>query len=330
MHKKLLKSLIITTVVVLLNGCVSSLAPKTVKNNEIPSWYINALSNTPKYLYGEGSGSTLKEAKSNALDTMASRLIVSVSSNTNVSTTSSSGDSFSYNKNINKKIKLDVQKIKFTNAKVIKNANIVDKFYILMKVNREELFNNNQKEFISNDQRIDKKYRQLLQYSKLERINLLKQMYPSIMENKERSIVLNAINNDFDQTPFLKKYDSYIDEISILKNNLTITVKTNNKYKYFADLLIDELNSNQYKISSNGDIVIKINNKVKYSIARGWNIAKVSTTLSVMSNNKIISNKTINSIGRSSTSKQSALESASNSFYKNVKKQTIDKILFSR
>lgn len=331
MHKFSLNSILLPFLsVVMFTGCALNLAPSKTKNNEIPKWYLNTLNNTPIYIYGEGSSNSLKEAKINALSTMASKLIVSVSSKIEMSTISNTGDSSSYNKHTNKNIKLEVQKIKFTNAQVAKSTHIGDRFYILMKVNREELFNNNKKEFDINDERIIKKYNNLSQYSKIEQIDILQQMYPDIVKNKSKAIVLNAINNDFDQAPFIQKYDSFIDKIDELKNNFIITVKTNNKHKYFADLLIEELNSKQYKVSSHGDIVIKINNKIKYSMARGWNIAKVSTSLSVVSNDKIVSNKNINSVGRSSTSKESALQSASNAFINKIKKETLDKLIFSK
>ena len=187
------------------------------------------------------------------------------------------------------------------------------------------------KEFDINDKRVDAQYNSLSSLSKLEQIHTLQDMYPKLLNGKREAIVLNAIKNDFDQGPFLEKYDSYIDAIYDLKSSSIIVVQTNDKDKYFADQLIDQLNQQQYKVSrDNGDIIIKINNKVKYSVARGWNIAKVSTTLSVVSNNKIVSNKIISTVGRSSTSKQSALENASLSFIKKIKKETLDKVIFSK
>ena len=120
--------------------------------------------------------------------------------------------------------------------------------------------------------------------------------------------------------------------ITELKNNSSIMVKTNNSKRYFSDLLIDMLNQQQYKVSytENSDVVVSLNNKVKYSIARGWNIAKVTTSISVMSKNKIISNTIISSVGRSSTSKESALENASQYFAKQIKEKTLDKVIFNK
>ena len=326
------KTIIALTATLFLSGCVGSLSPSK-QDVQIPSWYLNAPSNNGTYIYGEGEGDSIKDAKNNALNSMASKLVVSVGSSIQTTTKATRGTSgSSYSKDITKDLKVDVQKIKFTNAKVEKSDKIANDFYILMKVNRIELFNNKKKEFDINDQRVTDQFNSLNNYKKLEQIHILQDMYPKVIAGKTKAVVLNAINNNFDQGVYIKKYDSYIDAIYDLKNDSTIKIKTNSKEKYFADGLIDMLNQQQYKISNseNSDILIKINNKIKYSIARGWNIAKVATTLSVISNNKIVSNKTISTLGRSSTSKESALEDASKSFLKQIKKETLDKVIFSK
>jgi hypothetical protein len=79
-----------------------------------------------QFLYGEGENTTLEECENlNALNTMASRLVVSVSSSLQ-----SNFDKInyfmehqsSYSKDVSKDVKLEVQKIKFTNAVVEKNS----------------------------------------------------------------------------------------------------------------------------------------------------------------------------------------------------------------
>ena len=297
----------------------------------MPTWYINAPSNNNLYLYGEGEANSLEEAKNNALNSMASRLVVSVGSSmkTVTSLSHNSNSQNSYNKNISKNLKVDVQKIKFTNATVQRSQKIGDRFYILMEVDREELFNNKKKEFDINNDSLLETYLSLPSYSKLEQIKILQDIYPKIIEAKKQAIILNAINNKFNIEPFIKKYDNYLNTINLLKNIITIKVITNKKDNYFADNLIDLLNQNNYKVTNNNsDILIKIDNKIKHSMARGWYIAKVSTTLSVISNNKTISNKVISTVGRSSTSQESAVENASKSFMEQIEQKSLNNILF--
>ncbi|MEA3314732.1 MAG: LPP20 family lipoprotein [Campylobacterota bacterium] len=328
------KSTLLLTTTIILSGCIGSKNTTLPNNNiQMPSWYINAPSNNNLYLYGEGEASTLQEAKDNALNSMASRLVVSVGSTmeTVTSLSHNSNKEDSYNKNISKNLKVDVQKIKFTNATVQRSQKIDDNFYILMEVDREELFNNKKKEFDINDKQLIKTYNSLDNYGKLEQINILQNIYPKIDKAKKQTVILNAINNSFDVEPYIKRYNRYINTITEIKNNLTIRVISNKKDNYFADNLIDLLNQNNYKVNYNkSDVTIKMDSKIKHSIARGWNIAKISTTLSIISNNKVISNKVIYSIGRSSTSQESAIQSASISFMEQIKKQTLNNILFNK
>jgi len=326
------KKLIISiTIILVFGGCVTSLSMN--QEPSIPSWYLNAPKNNAIFIYGEGESQiSIDDAKNNALNTMASKLVVSVGSSISSTTRTSknvSGDS--YSKDVTKDVKVNVKKIKFSNISIDKSENINKSFYVLMKVNRQELFKNKKKEFDIKDLLIDTKYNTLEKYSNIEQIHILQTLYPTIKKAKTQAVVLNAINNDFDHAPYMKKYDIYIDKIAELKDNSTIVVKTNDKKRYFADSLIDMLNQQQYKISynTNSDVIISLNNKVKYSIARGWNIAKVSTAISVISNNKILSNTIITSIGRSSTSKESALENASVDFLEQIEEKTLDKVIFN-
>lgn len=316
-----------------LSGCSGNLS-LTKEDMKIPEWYINAPVNNTVFIYGEGESSvSVSDAKNNALNNMASKLVISVGSNMSSTTTSSRNDNGnSYSKDVTKYVKTNVGKIKFTNASTEKSVQIKESFYVLMKVNRQELFENKKKEFDIRDSRIETKYNSLGKYGKLEQIHILQTLYPTIKKAETQSIVLNAINNDFDQALYIKKYGSYIDKISEIKENSTIMVKTNNRKKYFSDSLIDILNQKQYRVSYtlDSDVIVSLNNKVKYSIARGWNIAKVSTTISVISNNKIISNTIITSLGRSSTSRESALENASTDFLEQIEEKTLDKVIFNK
>ncbi len=326
------KSLATLSLAVAFSGCVGGFGAK--QEVPLPQWYLVAPTNTAQFLYGEGEGTSLEEAKKNALNTMASGLVVSVSSTMQTSTKSTTGTSGStYSKDVSQDVKLEVQKIKFTNAVVKNSEMIAGKFYILMQVNRQELFAQQKGEFDSKDSRADELFGSLEGKAKLDQIHILQDMYPLLKETKAQTIVLNAINNNFPYATYTKKYDSYIDKLDDIKSSCVINVTTNQAEQYFSDNLIDLLNQNKFKISNsatNSDIMVQLSSSPKYSVASGWNIAKVSTTLSVLSNGKVVSNKIISTVGRSSTSKESALEDASKKFREEILKQTLDSVIFAK
>ena len=183
--KKFLSSAL---VVLSLSGCVGNLS--LTKEVKIPSWYLNAPVNNTVFIYGEGESMvSVSDAKNNALNSMASKLVVSVGSSISSTTrTSSNSIGNSYSKDVTKDVRVNVEKIKFTNATTEKSANIKESFYVLLKVNRQELFENKKKEFDIRDSRIDTKYNSLGKYSKLEQIHILQTLYPTIKKAKTQSV----------------------------------------------------------------------------------------------------------------------------------------------
>jgi hypothetical protein len=87
----------------------------------------------------------------------------------------------------------------------------------------------------------------------------------------------------------------------------------------------------KYKISKDKTKTkIDILNNIRYSVARDWKIAKVTTTISIKSNNKILFNKIIETVGRSSSTRENALKNASYYFERKIRKIGIEEILFKR
>ena len=164
---------------------------------------------------------------------------------------------------------------------------------------------------------------------KLEQINIINKTKPNIDEAKNTSFVLYAINNNFNYQIHHTKYDKYINTLNNLKDNLNIKIISNTKDSLYKEYLKNLLTKNNYKISSNSkDVIINISNNIRYSVARAWQIAKVTTTLNITTNNKTISNHTINTIGRSSSTKQNALDSSAKQFKAKIEKIGLDKLLF--
>ncbi|WP_419770823.1 MAG: LPP20 family lipoprotein [Candidatus Marinarcus sp.] len=323
---------IIASMLFLFTGCVQMPLMKK-ETAQVPQWYLNAPANTSAYLYGTGEGTSLQSAKSAALNDMSGRLSVQVSSSLNQTTTTSRNNSGEngYNKEVTQNINIAVQNINFTNAVIEKTITLGNSFFVLMKVNRQELFNQTKQEFDMTNRRIN----DLLEVSNvqpiLEQIYTLQNLQPVLLEAKNQASVLKALNNGFDESSYFHHYSRIENSLVTSKAAVKIKIATNLQSSYFADEFIDELNKNEYKIvSSNENVKITLNNKVNYSTAMGWKIAKVATTISVISNGKIISNNIINSVGRSTSSEINAVMSASKDFKLQLLKKGLDSILFNK
>jgi len=318
--------LLFTSIFIILNilGCSNS--KQNTKINSLPTWYLNTPSNTYNKLYGTGEAFNINEAKTNALSNMSQKLIVSVNSNINT-TTKTNGNS--YSKDITKNINLKSKQISFNNYKVEKLIQSNSSFFVLLSVDKIALFNEKKKELNLLDNSIHTKINNIQNRSKLEKIYILEQLKPTITKAKDTAFLLYALDNNFNYSQYYSQYDEYINQIDIIKSNLSIKVVSNTKNTLYKEYLKELLTKESYKVSSNNeDVLIKISNNIRHSKARGWQIVKASSTLNIISNNKTISSKTISSIGRSSSNKQNALQSSAISFKKKLEKIGINKILY--
>lgn len=327
------KQLLLTgsLVILVFGGCTSNKQDSV--SQEIPSWYLNTPNNSALYLYGAGDANNLEESKNVALNNLASKLSVNVSSVINTyknASTDEYGNSF-YNKDISQDLQVEVEKMRFANIQVEKSTQAGNRFFTQVKISRSKLFDEKYKEFEILNNSINKKLSIINNKPILEQIQALQNLYPKLTQAKKEAFILYTIQNDFNYSTYVTKYDESIDAISTLKDSVVIELSTNEPSRFFSNELLALLNENQYKVSSkNSNTQIKIQNNTRYSVAKGWQIAKVTTNVSTLSNGKTISNTTINSVGRSTSSKQNAQASAAQHFKKQLHKLGLDTILFSK
>ncbi len=322
------KYIYIVMISFLFLGCSKQPAQPT-QQAKIPSWYLQAPKNNANFLYGTGESYDKQEAKANALSDMSSRLVVAVGSSMSMKTKSSTLEGFS--NDVSRDVKVEAKKIKFTNAIIDKIQAANGNIYVLMKVNKKELYKSKHKDFIAQDNRINAQYKTLKTKSALEQIFALQDLKPMLVKSKSKAIVLQALNNAFDSNSYIKKYNSHIDEIAKLKSSITVSIKSNNKNNFFLDVVSKTLNEDSYQISkNNSSIQINLSNNIRYSKARNWHIAKVSTTIAVKTGAKTLSNQIVNSLGRSTSTKVNALNGASMNFEKRVREIGLNNILFKR
>ncbi len=316
-----------------LAGCFQQPTSTAITSYTVPKWYLNPIQNSNIYLYGVGEGKTLKEAKNNALNDMASRLSVTIDSNIQQykNITSSNTSVGNYQKRLTQNINVEVKKINFTNARVDNSEILNNSFFVQMKVNRQELFNAHKSAFELSEQTIQTNVKNSSTLPILERIYALKQLEPTLEKASSQALILNAIENSFSAQSYVKNYQAIQNQTQTLKNNLRVKLSTNLSQKHFANELLSLLNAQGYKVVNTlPNVEIHLNHTVNYSVALGWQIAKVSSNISVISSDKTVSNTVINSVGRSSSSKENALISASKYFKNEVEKQGLNRVLFNQ
>jgi len=299
----------------------------------VPSWYLNPTPNSTLFLYGTGEGKSLQEAKNSALNDMASRLSVTLDStlNQNKRLVSNTLQKEVYEKKLTQNITLKVKEINFTNASLEHSQVVGNSFFVQMRVNRQELFNHQKEQFVLNENHINTILEQNSTLPILEQIYALEKLEPTLEKATSQALILTALDNTFQSNNYVQKYHNIALKKESLKQNLRIKLSSNLNQKHFANELIQLLNQEGYKISSDEqNLEIRLNSTVNYSVAMGWHIAKTTTVIAVISQGKIVSNHIINSVGRSSSSQENALVSASKYFKKELDKLGLNTILYNQ
>jgi hypothetical protein len=229
---RFIKSSLFVATTLLYTGCATNMANLTGSDSSVssvPSWYNNPMVSNVHYYYAVGEGNSLKEAKIDALNQIASEISVNISSSTVIEKVATTN---SYKKKMQSKIKSNIQNIRFVDAKVIKNIAINNKYYVSVKVNRDTLFN-------AQLQLVENKYNE----AKALFDNSLNKSYIKILQNQttiEKLIdeaiaklpILKSINANFDQNSYLDKLNNLSQKITDIKNSINVYVYSDSKNPY--------------------------------------------------------------------------------------------------
>ena len=218
-------SLIVFIVLFFSNSC---------RANKYPDWYNNKPDDNKLYIYSIGEGDNESEAIRNALDNIIKMDDI-------------------YVENIH---------INFPDYNLLKNEKYLDKYYILLNVKRNELFNLQMENLKIINDAIEHVYADLPQnsFEKISQINLLKNL---IEEAKEKINITKKINN-FDDKKIIKRYN-YISN-SINKNVLDARIVINNDDLLInKDIILAILQNNNIKINDNSNniLLVDLENKNK-------------------------------------------------------------------
>lgn len=297
-----------------------------LKQESEPGWYIDPPKNNALYIYGAGYGESKSEAYKDALRSISSTFMIKLSSSLKSTTKS---ESFSgvdiYSKVFERNIKIVTEKIKFTNIEIYKTKKLKEGIYYLLRINRVAFFENIKKELEMEDQFLDKRFLSIKEYPKYEQFIMIKELIPKIEDLKTKVNILNIIDNSFEQSSYLEKYNSYIDRVENIKNALSFKIVSNLDKGYFKDVIFEFMGGKGLRLVGNtfSDIKIDLKNKVIYNKLPRWYIVKVTTTFLVISENKIVSSKIIRTVGRSTVSYEGALVDASKSFKYKLKEEDL-------
>ena len=155
-------------------------AQKKLKSQDIPSWFLSSPAQDKNNLYGTSSAYSLEQAKKQALNNISSYLSIEIQSSTEIQKNSGNGY---YNHNISQNISTNTKKLQFTNTKIIKDKIINSKYYVLVQVNKNKLFDENKNILLNSDKNINNKMKENKNSSLLERIKNISSLEKELKES---------------------------------------------------------------------------------------------------------------------------------------------------
>jgi len=187
----------------------------------------------------------MEEATKFALADLASRLIVSVSSE---STMLREENQNSTNEEIRQKVKQDIEKITFSNFKISRSEKLDQKFYVEVEVNKKN-FLSEQKDRL---EIIEKKINDLDKISNsnpIQRRNSLIKINEYCKELELKAMILKGGESNInlkEKLIFITKFQNELDRIS---DNLEFFIE-NNSNNQITDVIKNSLNKAKIKIST--------------------------------------------------------------------------------
>jgi len=292
-------------------------------SDSIPDWFYSP-PKSDKYFYGAGEGRNVEESKASALNLIAGEIQTAISSSMSINQgySNNNGNSDFY-KNVKSKIRTEVKKINFTNIEIMKTVKVNNKIYLLIRIDKQKLFNSLKTKFETLDMKIDNEVNTAKKYSALDQLITYNKIKPLITDAISQLNILNTLNPNFDIKPYIKKYNSYLSKQTELLHKVTFSVSPND---LFGQKLIEILNMQNYKIASNSDIKIKLQEQIRKSTPMGMAVVRVTVNIKVISKGKTLKSTSIEVKGISDNHEQ-ALAKASINFKQKLQKLGINKLL---
>ncbi len=106
---------------------------------EIPKWYVNTPKDNSLYFYAAAEGYSKQNAIKNALNDIASRINIKISSNFVINKGIHNQKTYS---EIYQQINTQISNVGFNNYEILKTEKQDDKYYVLLRVNKQKLIQN--------------------------------------------------------------------------------------------------------------------------------------------------------------------------------------------
>ncbi len=318
------KDFIFTVFLSILFGCSGA---KNTANN-LSSWYVQPKQNNASSLYGVGEGFTLEEATKSALADAASRLIVTISSE---STLLREENQSSANEEMRQQIKQNIEKIEFTNFSISRSEKNAQRFFVEVELPREQFISAQKEKLSFLDRQIADLNKNIVAQNLIQKRNSLSK----ILDLAKQAEILARILQSTGEGSNLKA------ELALIADTQNALNKLNDKVEFYFEInspseisaiIRTSLNKEKIKITKSENSGA---NQVKIAIrfaktsgeVYGAHITKIKIDFENKSGGRVIASNAVEISGSSSISEKESYDAALEAFKEKIAQDGILKVL---
>ena len=206
-----IKRFIASCICLCLFSIMSALCAGNAGSYSLPKWFLNPPKNNHDNLFGVGQGMTVEDATKEALNQVASKISVTISSNwEKTESQRTSGGSIAYSKEINNNLKSKVAEIRFNNYEVLDNDILDQKVYVLVAVNKNTLLMDKKSELSNIDSQIKDIYNMAQSKSIIEKIADLKTVNRKAVDGMSLASMISSLDPSFAAKDYFDRYNGYL------------------------------------------------------------------------------------------------------------------------
>lgn len=296
--------------------------------SELPSWYLSPKQNSAENLYGVAEGYTLEEATKSALADAASRLMVSISSESTLLREENKTD---VNEESRQQIKQNIEKIDFTNFKVSRSEKMGQKIYVEAEIKRSP-FISDQKEKVSFlERKIADLDKNLAASNPIQKRASLLKMLDFSNQAILSARILNGAGENINLKEKLARQANFENQLNSLNDKIEFFFEINSP-KEISQIIRNALNKEKIAIaktrnSGSNQIVIAIKSSSRNNKIYEACMTKLQIDFENISNAKTIASSSVEVSGSSSIGEKESYAAAVKSFEEKVSQDGILKVI---
>lgn len=314
-------------VAILALSLISCVSP--IKTDDSPSWYVTPKQNNAENLYGVAEGYSMEEATKYALADAASRLMVSVSSESSLIREENQN---SVNEEMRQRVKQSIEKISFTNFQVSHSDKIKEKFFVEVQIEKQP-FINEQKERVTF---LEKKISDLdagsSKKNPIQRRNSLIQILDLSKELELKSRILAGAGENINLKEKLAHIANFQNQFDKTSDKLEFYFEINSP-KEIAQIIRNALNKEKIKTtptrnaSDPNQIVIKIRSESRTNKIYESFLTKLEVDFENIAGGKSVASNSVEVTGSSSIGEKESYAAATKSLEEKISQDGLLKVI---